>query len=77
MGGWEYVIYAIILILAYVAAPKPQSQPPASMQEEDVPIAEEGVEIPVLFGTRDIGGPNVVWYGDIRTSPVKSGGGKK
>ena len=36
-----------------------------------VPTAQEGKNIPVLFGTRRISGPNVCWYGDIGTTPIK------
>ena len=56
---------------------KQQSQKPAGLSEIEAPIAEEGVEIPVLFGTRDLNGPNVVWYGDLKTVAIKSKGGKK
>lgn len=57
--------------------PKPQSQKAAGLGDIQVPTAEEGREIPVLFGTRDIDGPNVVWYGDLKTVAIKSKGGKK
>ncbi len=30
-----------------------------------------------LFGERDLKGPNVVWYGDFRSVPIKKKGGKK
>jgi hypothetical protein len=69
--------YALMSLLSYLLAPKPKSMPPAAVGDGDIPIAEEGGEIPVLFGTRDIGGANVVWYGDIRTVAIKSKGGKK
>jgi len=69
--------YAVMSLLSYLLAPKPKSMPPAAVGDSDIPIAEEGIEIPVLFGTRDIGGANVVWYGDIRAIPIKSKGGKK
>ncbi len=35
------------------------------------PTAEEGRPIAVLFGTKKIKGPNVVWYGDIKTQAIK------
>ena len=47
------------------------------MNEIDVPTAEEGREIPVLFGCRRIKSPNVVWYGDLKTKPIKSSRRKK
>ena len=76
--AWSYVIYFVIsLVISYAMMPKPQSQPPAGLGDIKAPTAEEGREIPVLFGTRDITGPNVVWYGDLRTEAIKKKGGKK
>jgi len=39
-------------------------------QDLDFPTAEEGKPIAVLFGTRRLKDPNVVWYGDIRTTGI-------
>lgn len=76
--GWNYVVQFIVaLVVSYALRPKPETPRPSSLGDLQVPIAEEGVSIPVLFGTRDIRGPNVVWYGHFRTSPVKAKGGKK
>lgn len=76
--AWWYLAYFVVgLVLSYAMTPKPQSQPPAGLGDIQAPTAEEGREIPVLFGTRDIEGPNVVWYGDLRTVPIRSKGGKK
>lgn len=76
--AWIYaVVFIVALVVSYSMVPKPQSQPPAGLGDFQVPTAEEGREIPVLFGTRDITGPNVVWYGDLRTVAVKKKGGKK
>ena len=69
---WGFIAYFVVsLIIAVVMAPKTETQPPAGLSEFDVPTAEVGREIPVLFGTRDIGGPNVVWYGDLKVVKVK------
>lgn len=74
---WYIVVFIVALVVAYAATPKPQSQPPAGLGDINVPTAEDGREIPVLFGTRLMGGPNIVWYGDLRTVPVRKKGGKK
>ena len=65
------------LLLSYALMPKPQTAPPPGLNEITAPTAEVGREIPVLFGTRDLNAPNVVWYGDIRLVPIKKKGGKK
>jgi predicted phage tail protein len=70
---WQVLIWATVMVLSWLLAPKPQ-QPevmhPASSTDFDVPVAEEGRPIPVLFGTRLISSANVVWWGDISISPI-------
>jgi hypothetical protein len=73
---WIFLIFAA-LVLSFALAPKPQSLPRPELDDLQAPTAEEGREIPVLFGCRDIRGPNVVWYGDLRTVAIKVKGGKK
>lgn len=65
------------IVISLALMPKPQAQKPPGLNEITAPTAEIGREIPVLFGTRDLAGPNVVWYGDIKLVPIKSKGGKK
>lgn len=74
---WFVALFVVSFVVAYATAPKPQSQKPAGLGDLQVPTAEEGREVPVLFGTRDIKAPNIVWYGDLRTVAIKSKGGKK
>jgi hypothetical protein len=74
---WLVAVFVASLVLSFALMPKPQSQPPPSINEISAPTASVGREIPVLFGTRDLNGPNVVWYGDIRLIPIKKKGGKK
>jgi len=77
--AWLQIGLAVLnLALSYYLRPDPPSGPsPASIEEVDVPTAEEGKPVPVLFGRRQIKAPNVVWYGDMNTEPIKSSGGKK
>lgn len=71
------IIFVVALIVAYTMQPKPETRPPAGIDEIQAPTAEIGREIPVLFGTRKISSANVVWYGDLRTVAIKKKGGKK
>lgn len=77
MVWWYVAVFVVALAVGASAQPKPQSQPPAGLGDFKAPTAEEGREIPVLFGTRDIEGPNVVWYGDLKTVAIRKKGGKK
>lgn len=69
------MLYVIGLILvaafAYAMQPPDLGRKPPGLGEIDVPTAEIGREIPVLFGERDLKGPNVVWFGDLETIAVK------
>lgn len=75
---WQFIAGLILAMLAsYFLRPKPQNIPPAGIDDIKAPTAEQGRDIPVLFGTKELTGPNVVWYGDLRTDPIKKSGGKK
>ena len=81
-GAWiNFVIQIAIMIVASVIsaalAPKPKPPKAASITDFDLPTAEEGREIPVVFGEVWITGPNVLWYGDLRSAPIKTKSGKK
>lgn len=69
-------VFIVGLLYAYAAAPKNKNQK-IEQDSFEAPTAEEGKVIPVLFGTRDIKSPNIIWYGDVSTTPVKKRGGKK
>lgn len=70
-------IMIVSALLSYALAPKPKPPKPASITDFDVPTAQEGREIPVIFGTVWVTGPNVLWYGDLRSSPIKKKQKKK
>lgn len=63
--------------ISIALAPKARPPKPAALSEVDAPVAEEGKELPVVFGTVWIKSPNVIWYGDLRSQPIRKKGGKK
>lgn len=75
-----FAYFVISLIVSYAVsvalAPKPETPKAAALADFELPTAEEGRPIPVVFGTVMISGPNVVWYGHLKTKKIKSGGGK-
>lgn len=77
----EYVIYiAITLIASYVAwalAPVPPPPKSASIDEFEVPQAEEGRPVGVVFGNVIIKAPTLAWYGDLSTEKIKQKSSKK
>ena len=72
-----FIILVTSAIISYALAPKPSKPVPASLEDFDIPHADEGRPIPVVFGTVTVTGPNVLWYGDLSTSPIISASGKK
>lgn len=68
---WNIVFAIASFALQLVLAPKPQNAKPKSLEDFQVPTAEEGREIPPVFGTADIADPNVTWYGDLKKDAIK------
>ena len=66
---------AIMAALSYgimaLTAKSPKGMNATPESEFDMPTAEEGKAIAVLFGTKRLKDPNVVWYGDITTQAIK------
>lgn len=74
---WGYLAVFVASLLVTVAK-RPKYNPPTNITQQkpgqvSYPVAEDGKEIPVLFGTRQITGANVVWVADIKVMPRKQG----
>lgn len=67
---WWFVIQiaiAVILsIVSYLLAPRAKAPQPDATKDFEAPTAEAGRPIPVVFGTKTVKSPNVLWYGDKR-----------
>lgn len=68
---WNIVFAVASFALQLLLIPKPQNAKPASLDDFEAPTAEEGIEISVLFGTKPLKAPNVVWYGDLKVNAIK------
>lgn len=69
------ILIAVALqVVAYVLTPKPKAPKPEAVKEMDSPVAEAGIERPVIFGTMMIKSPNCLWSGDkfMHTYKVKT-----
>ena len=73
----QLAVLVIANLISQALAPKPPKPKPAAISDFDVPVAEQGRPVPVVFGTVLVRGPNVIWYGDLSTTPIRSRGGKK
>jgi hypothetical protein len=61
--------------LAYKAQPKGADA--GTLDDLGNPRADEGSEIPKVFGTMTISNPQVVWFGDLKTSPIVEVGARR
>lgn len=65
------LIYVLTTFLAEALRPRSNSDSkPAGIGDFQMPTASEDRPVPVVFGTALVEGPNVLWYGDLRTSEI-------
>ncbi|MCX8018194.1 MAG: hypothetical protein N2690_09890, partial [Rhodocyclaceae bacterium] len=63
---WMTILgWVVTTALSALLAPRPKMQDaqPGQIGDKDIPMASADAPIPVLFGTRIISQPNVVWWG--------------
>lgn len=76
---WTQILVSFVMMIvsyAIQAAMAPKPKPPQAGQL-DTPTAQEGDSIPVIFGTILIKQSNIIWYGDARTTPIRTKSSKK
>ncbi len=76
----QILVWVVTTVIGALLSPRPPKPASVSPRNVDVPVAEQGKPIPVLFGTRVIRQANCVWYGDIKTTEIRQtsgSGGKK
>jgi hypothetical protein len=66
----SYLIQSLI-------ATQPEKPKPALLDEFNLPQTKEGTPESVVFGDVWVSDWTVLWYGNLRNSPVKSTGSKK
>ncbi len=75
---WVQVILLVVsLVISYALRPKPVVPKPAALEDFDIPMAELGRAISVVFGEIILKSPSVMWYGDLKNKAIKKKGGKK
>lgn len=65
-----FVIMLIMMVVAMRMAKTPDNAKAAGMEDFSFPTAAER-PVQVLYGTRKLGGSNVLWYGDLSTRAIK------
>lgn len=66
-------------IVAYLLMPKPKQPQPEETKDLEDPTAEAGRPLPVVFGSMEVKGLNVIWFGEKATvmRRLRDRGGKK
>jgi len=65
------IVMLICMAIAYALAPDPKEARSATLDDVDVPTAEVGRALPVIFGTKLVKGANAVWFGDFLSVAFK------
>jgi hypothetical protein len=76
---WQLaLVWVALTVVSYLLQPKtPKADDPVP-GELTATTVDASSPVPILFGTRLLKQPNLIWYGDIGTTPiVQEGGGKK
>lgn len=72
LGFFLRIAVAVVLsiISAALAYRKPEVPDAGTLDDLGNPRADEGSEVKKIFGTVTVADPQVVWFGDFRTSPI-------
>lgn len=73
MPWWIVAVFAGALVASLLMMPKPKVEHAKAKSFDDMqfPRATEGDPIPLLLGRRLVKGPNTIWAGDFKDSPIK------
>jgi hypothetical protein len=69
------LLFVATTVVGVLLAPHPKGPQPSALGDFSVPTAQEGRAIPIVFGTCLIKGGNTVWWGDLKSTKILSGGG--
>lgn len=70
----QIALFVVSIVISYAMQPKPPNPKPPTLEEMNVPTTEEGRELPWVFGEWLFKDPNCVWFGDLKTRPIRKGG---
>jgi hypothetical protein len=75
MFAWALIAMVASYVITAITMKVPNQQP-ASLEDFDIPQVEEGTPHAVVFGDVWLEGWFVLWYGNYRTTKIKSKGKK-
>jgi hypothetical protein len=74
--AWIGITLVVGLFVSALAMKRPTPKA-TTLDDFDVPQIQDGTPHAVVFGDGWLEGWQVLWYGNYRTTKIKSGGGKK
>lgn len=75
--AWALIFLVASYAITALTQKRPQPPAAAALSEFDFPQSDEGTPQAVYFGDCWTAGWQVLWFGNYRTSKIKSSGGKK
>jgi hypothetical protein len=72
MFWFMLLVFALGTVAMELIRPKPsfENARPAGLGDFSFPTATEGRAVPLIWGKVKIAGPNVIWYGSLRTQAI-------
>ena len=70
----QLILTVVLAAISYALQPTPKTpkgQKPFALGDFDLPTAQEGRPIPIVFGKRFIQGPNVTWSANLRAVQIE------
>lgn len=74
---WNLVFGLVLSYISWLLTPVPEPPEAGTLADFKIPRTEQGAELGLVYGTVWIRDPQVHWYGDFATKPIKSKQGKK
>jgi hypothetical protein len=66
----QLAVSVTLTVAAYLIMPRPKTPKP-EVRDMENPTVDAGRSIPVLFGTKEISGVNILWYGEKNSVQYK------
>lgn len=63
----QVAIGLAIGVVGYLLMPQPKRAKPPQAQDLEAPTADAGRPIPVVFGSMEVRGLNILWFGELDT----------
>lgn len=75
---WANLLISLVFsYISFLLTPKPEAPKAATLDDFNLPRANEGDVIGKPYGTVWIRSPQIAWYGDFKSTAIKSDGSKK